>query len=75
MRKPADDTQEPLTLSLRPIDAANALGIGRRKLFDLTRPRGPIRCVRVGTAILYPVDELRAWLATEAAKSQAGIEP
>jgi hypothetical protein len=63
------DTNPPTTpapLSLRPKDAAKALGIGQRKLWELTSPRGPIPCVRVGTCCLYPVDELRAWLSAQA---------
>lgn len=58
-------------LALRPREAAKALGIGERLLWDLTAPRGPIPCARVGTARLYPVEALRKWLADEAAKSAA----
>lgn len=57
-------------LALRPKDAAHALGIGQRKLWDLTAPRGPIPCARVGVCVVYPVESLRAWLASEATKSQ-----
>lgn len=53
-------------LALRPKDAAKALGIGQRKLWELSQPRGAIPCVRIGTCCLYPVDELRAWLAAQA---------
>ncbi len=53
-------------LSLRPKDAAKALGIGQRKLWQLTSPRGPIPCVRIGTAVVYPVALLEAWLADAA---------
>jgi hypothetical protein len=49
-------------MALRPKDAAKALGIGQRKLWDLSHPRGPIPCVRVGGCCLYPVEGLRAWL-------------
>lgn len=59
-------------LALRPKDAAKALGIGQRTLWQLSHPRGSIPTVKVGTAVLYPVDGLRAWLATEAAKA---VEP
>lgn len=38
----------PDPLALRPKDAAKALGIGARKLWALSHPRGPIPCVRVG---------------------------
>lgn len=53
------------TLALRPNDAAKALGLGVRKLWQETQPRGPIPCVRLGKAVIYPVDQLRAWLAKE----------
>jgi hypothetical protein len=55
----------PLILALRPKDAAKALGLGVRKLWEETQPRGPIPCVRLGKAVVYPVDQLRAWLAKE----------
>ncbi len=59
------------SISLRPRDAAKALGIGQRKLWALTQPRGPIPCVRVGTCVLYPTGLLLAWLAEEAKKGGA----
>jgi hypothetical protein len=55
------------SLALRPREAAKALGIGQRLLWDLTAPRGPIPAVRVGRCILYPVDGLKRWLADQAA--------
>jgi excisionase family DNA binding protein len=58
----------PVPLALRPKDAAKALGIGQRKLWELTKA-GDIPHVKVGTATLYPVDELRAWLKREAGKA------
>ncbi len=70
----ASDTNTPTTtvpapLALRPKDAAQALGIGQRKLWELTQPRGPIPCVRVGVCVLYPVPLLQAWLAEQAANA------
>jgi hypothetical protein len=56
------------SLALRPKHAAKALGIGQRKLWALTAPRGPIPCVRVGTCVLYPTAALHAWLAEQAGK-------
>lgn len=53
----------PDPLALRAKDAAKALGIGQRKLWALSHPRGPIPCVRVGACVLYPVDGLRRFLA------------
>jgi excisionase family DNA binding protein len=66
---------EPISapLALRPRDAAKALGISPRLLWQLTKD-GRIPCVRVGSGtrktVLYPVAELQAWLArqTQAAK-------
>ncbi len=61
---PAEPTAAlPSPLALRPRDAAKALGIGQRKLWELSQPRGPIPCVRVGQCVLYPVAQLQAWLA------------
>jgi excisionase family DNA binding protein len=55
-------------LALRPREAAKALGVGERLLFDLTK-RGEIPHVRLGNkCIVYPVDALRNWLAEQAAK-------
>ena len=60
-------------LAMRPREAAVALGISPRLLWQLTKD-GQIPCVRVGTGtrktVLYSVDELKTWLArrAEAAK-------
>lgn len=62
------DTNTPATppmpnqLALRPRDAARALGIGERLLWSETKA-GRIPHTRIGTAIIYPVDQLRSWLA------------
>lgn len=63
------DNRTPSPIALRPKDAAKALGIGQRKLWELSQPRGPIPCVRVGVCVLYPVELMRAWLAAESAKA------
>lgn len=63
----SDHTSVPIPiLGLRPKDAAKALGIGERKLWEITADRtSGIPVVRFGKAILYPVDELRTWLAEQ----------
>jgi len=62
-----NDSNGPLAverLALRPKDAAKALGIGARKLWEITADRtSGIPHVRFGKAVVYPVAELRAWLA------------
>jgi len=56
-------------LALRPKEAAKALGIGERKLWELTNRR-IIPHLKAGRATLYPVAALRDWLAREAAKNK-----
>lgn len=52
-------------LALRPREAARALGIGERLLWDMTS-RGEIPCVRIGRRVVYPVSVLHDWLAKQA---------
>ena len=63
------------TLALRPREAAKALGISPRLLWQLTKD-GHIPCVRVGSgkrkSVLYPLAELQAWLTQQAALSKGG---
>ena len=58
-------TIEPLAVRAR--QAARMLGIGERKLWELTN-QGEIPHVRAGRVVLYPVDGLRDWLRTQAAR-------
>ena len=57
------------SLALRPREAAKALAISPRLLWQLTKDK-TIPCVRVGTGkrktVLYPVSVLRAWLDQQA---------
>lgn len=55
-------------LALRPREAAKVLSISERTLWTLTNRR-EIPHLRLGRAILYPVDGLRSWLA-----GQSGTE-
>ncbi len=55
-------------LALRPAEAAQALGIGERTLRQIL-PELPH--VRVGGAVLLPVEGLQAWLR-ERAKTEKG---
>jgi hypothetical protein len=62
-------------LSLRPRDAAKALGISPRLLWQLSHD-GIIPCVRVGSGkrktVLYPTADLQAWLSREAETAKGG---
>jgi hypothetical protein len=58
-----------LVLALRPREAARALGISQRKLWDMSQPRGSIPTVRLGSGVvIYPKVLLESWLAEQAAK-------
>lgn len=66
--RPAIDVPIP-RIGLRPAEAAAALGIGRRKLHELTADRtSGIPVVRMGKVVLYPERELRDWLARHVGK-------
>lgn len=65
-RRGEGPAMEPL--ALRAKDAARMLGLGQRKLWELTN-RGEVPCVRVDGCVLYPVGSLRRWL-DEAAQAK-----
>jgi len=58
---------EPQTpcLSMRAKEAAKSLGISERLLWEWT-DKGIIPHIRLGKAVLYPVDSLRDWLRGQA---------
>lgn len=57
-------------LALRPAQAAEALGICERTLYEWVRdPDLRLPHIRQGRMILFPVDRLRAWLADRAEQS------
>ncbi len=62
-------------LAFRPKDAARALGISERTLWDWTRTEG-LPHARIGNVVLYPVDCLKQWLAdrADATAEAAGSE-
>ena len=45
-------------------DAARALAISERKLWQLTKD-GIIPHVKIGRSVRYPADKLREWLASQ----------
>ena len=58
---------DPPRLALRPKDAARAIGIGQRKLWEITADQtSGIPHVRFGKAIVYPVADLTGWLSEKA---------
>jgi len=66
----SDDRDDRLSvqvpaLALKPAQAAAAIGVSPRKLWSLTAG-GEVPHVRLGKSVVYPVDQLRAWLADQA---------
>ena len=54
------------TLGLRPKQAAQAIGIGVRKLWELTADQtSGIPYVKLGRVVIYPTRELADWLAEQ----------
>jgi hypothetical protein len=56
---------DPPALLLKPRQAALALSVSARTLWGLTSPRGPIPVVRIGRAVRYPADGLRAYVEAQ----------
>jgi len=68
---------ETLKILWTPGEAAEALAISPRKLWDLTN-RNMIRCVRIGRSVRYDPQDIRAYIDTqktghEPAESQAEV--
>lgn len=70
--------QSVVPLALRPRDAAKAIGVSPRTLWNLTAPRGPIPCRRIGNGerktVLYVMGELEAWLASGSQVTETASE-
>ncbi len=51
-------------LLLRPHEAAEALSISERKLWEMTKA-GEIPAIRIGRNVRYDVNALREWIAKQ----------
>lgn len=49
-------------LLLRPNEAAEAIGVGRSKVYELLAS-GELPSIRIGGSVRVPVDVLREWIA------------
>ncbi len=60
-------------LSLRPAEAAKALGVSQRHLWELTHreKHDPVPHVRLGRATVYPIAALRAWLERRTVRKES----
>jgi excisionase family DNA binding protein len=50
-------------IALRPVEAAEAIGIGRSKVYELIQ-RGELPSVRIGGSVRVPVSALNEWIKT-----------
>lgn len=70
-----DTTQAPRMsvdrLLLRPVEAGEAMGVGRSKVYALLAS-GELPSVRIGSSVRVPVDALRAWIDRLLAEREAG---
>ena len=51
-------------LLLRPTEAAEAIGIGRSKIYELLAS-GELPSIRIGGSVRVPLDALRDWIARQ----------
>jgi len=54
-------------LLLRPAEAAEAIGIGRSKVYELLAS-GELPSIRIGGTVRVPVDALREWIDRQLAE-------
>src|SRR5947207_472560 len=57
-------------LLLRPAEAAEAIGVGRSKAYELIAS-GELPSVRIGGSVRVPVEKLREWIDRKAAERMA----
>jgi excisionase family DNA binding protein len=65
-------TEQPTAMLLTALHAAKALAISPRTLWELTH-RGEIPCIKIGRAVRYDPEDLRAWI--NARKERSGPTP
>jgi excisionase family DNA binding protein len=54
-------------LLLRPVEAAEAIGIGRSKVYELLAS-GELPSIRIGGSVRVPLDKLRDWIDRKSAE-------
>ena len=52
-------------LLLRPVEVAEAIGVGRSKVYELLAS-GALPSIRIGGRVRVPVAELREWIERQA---------
>lgn len=57
-----NDSDEVRPLALSPRDAARALSMSEKGLWNMTQPRGPIPAAKIGRLVRYDIRDLLAFL-------------
>jgi excisionase family DNA binding protein len=52
---------------LRPAEAAEAIGVGRSKVYELLAS-GELPSIRIGGSVRVPLDKLREWIEQKCAE-------
>ena len=63
-----------LRLLLRPAEVAEALGIGRSKVYELIHS-GQLPSIRIGGSLRVPIDQLTHWIEQQGATGPADGPP
>jgi len=72
-KSPTGPDPETPCLAMRLREAAKAIGVSERTLWEWT-DRGVVPHLRLGKVILYPVGSLKEWLKREAQTAGKGEE-
>ncbi len=59
-------------LLLRPTEAAELIGVGRSKVYELIAS-GDIPSVRIGSSVRVPFELLREWIAAQVRRSETSV--
>ena len=51
-------------LLLKPDEVANVLGLGRTRVYTMLGT-GSLPCIRIGSSVRVPADDLREWVAKQ----------
>ena len=55
--------------------AAEFFGKSERWLWEHSKPRGPIPCLRLANSVLYDWDRLEQWLAEQQSAARSEVKP
>jgi excisionase family DNA binding protein len=65
--------KEMKKLLLRPTEAAEVIGLGRSKMYELLA-KGIVPSIKIGKSVRVPVEGLRAWIKKQTSNADASAE-